>query len=341
MHDPSDFRSDTVTRPTPEMRRAMADAPVGDDVLGDDPTILRLEAAFAKLMGKEAALFVPSGSMGNLIAITVHARPGEVVLMEEWGHSLNFEAGGASRFAGVMVRTLASEDGIFDPEVVGKWCFAGSMHTPRTALLVVENTHNFHGGRITPVARMKALREVTAAKNVRLHVDGARLWNACAASGTAPAEFAAQADSVSACLSKGLAAPVGSVLAGTKEFIAEGRRVRKTLGGGMRQAGILAAAGLVALEKMRDRLVEDHRRARRLAEGLARIPSFEIDPARVETNILFVRWKGEGPVQGVVERLKERGVLAMAPDPTRLRLLTHNDVDDQDVDRLLDAAKGL
>jgi threonine aldolase len=341
MHDPSDFRSDTVTRPTPEMRRAMADAVVGDDVLGDDPTIQRLEAAFAKLAGKEAAVFVPSGSMGNLIAMAVHARPGEVVLMEEWGHSLNFEAGGASRFAGVMVRTLGSERGIFEPDVVKKWCQAGSLHTPRTALLVVENTHNFHGGRVTPVARMRELREVTASRDVRLHIDGARIWNACAASGASLAEYAAQADSITACLSKGLAAPVGSVLGGTKDFIAEARRVRKTLGGGMRQAGILAAAGLLALETMRERLVEDHRRARRLAEGLARIPNMEIDPAHVESNILFVRWKGEGTAQSVVDRLRERKVLAMAPDPARVRLLTHNDVDDQDVDRLLEAAKSL
>ena len=341
MHDPSDFRSDTVTRPTPEMRRAMADAVVGDDVLGDDPTVARLEETFARLVGKQAAVFVPSGSMGNLAAISVHARPGEAVLMEEWGHSFNFEAGGPARFAGVMVRTLGSDRGLLDPDLVRRWCFPGSLHAPRTALLVVENTHNFHGGRVTPLDRMRALRAATAEKGVRLHVDGARIWNACAATGAKPAEFAAEADSITACLSKGLAAPVGSVLAGTREFVAEARKVRKTLGGGMRQSGILAAAGLVALERMRERLVEDHRRARRLAEGLARLPRFSIDPAHVETNILFVGWKGAGPVQGVVERLRERGVLAMAPDPARLRLLTHNDVDDEDVDRLLDAAKGL
>jgi threonine aldolase len=341
MHEPSDFRSDTVTRPTPEMRRAMAEAVVGDDVLGDDPTVQRLEEAFARLVGKEAALFVPSGSMGNLIGISVHARPGEAVLMEEWGHSFNFEAGGPGRFAGVMIRTLPSDRGVLDPEAVRRWCFPGSLHMPRTALLVVENTHNFHGGRVTPLDRMKALREVTAEKGVRIHVDGARLWNACAATGTRPAEFAAEADSVSACLSKGLAAPVGSVVAGSREFVAEARRARKTLGGGMRQAGILAAAGLVALERMRDRLVDDHRRAKRLAEGLAALPNFDIDPARVETNILFVGWKGDGPVQGVVDRLKARGILTMAPDPSRLRLLTHNDVDDDDVARLLEEARSL
>jgi threonine aldolase len=188
---------------------------------------------------------------------------------------------------------------------------------------------------------MKALRQATAERGVRLHVDGARIWNACAASGTSPAAFAAEADSITACLSKGLAAPVGSVLAGPAPFVEEARRVRKTLGGGMRQSGILAAAGLVALETMRERLVDDHRRAKRLAEGLARLPQFSIDPARVETNILFVDWKGKGPVQGVVDRLKAKGILAMAPDPARLRLLTHNDVDDQDVERLLEEAARL
>lgn len=341
MHNPSDFRSDTVTRPTPAMRRAMAEAEVGDDVLGDDPTVIRLESAFARLVGKEAAVFVPSGSMGNLCAIASHARPGESVLMEEWGHSFNFEVGGPARFAGVMTRTLPSDRGILDPALVAKWCQAGSLHTPRTALLVVENTHNFHGGTVTPLPRMKALRAVTAERGVRLHVDGARIWNACAASGTSPAAFAAEADSITACLSKGLAAPVGSVLAGPAPFIEEARRVRKTLGGGMRQSGILAAAGLVALETMRERLADDHRRARRLAEGLARLPQFSIDPALVETNILFVDWKGKGPVQGVVDRLKAKGILAMAPDPARLRLLTHNDVDDEDVARFLEEAAKL
>ncbi len=341
MHEPSDFRSDTVTRPTAAMRAAMASAEVGDDVLGDDPTVARLEGAFARLVGKEAAVYVPSGSMGNLCAIAAHARPGESVLVEEWGHSFNFEAGGPARFAGVMSRTLGSDRGILDPDQVAKWCQAGNLHTPRTALLVIENTHNFHGGRITPLDRMKALRKVTAERGVKVHVDGARIWNACAATGTTPAAFAAEADSITACLSKGLAAPVGSVLAGTAAFVAEARRVRKTLGGGMRQSGILAAAGLVALETMRERLVEDHRRAKRLAEGLARMPRFSIDPAHVETNILFVGWKGEGPVQGVVDRLKARGILTMAPDPARLRLLTHNDIDDQDVERFLEEAGSL
>jgi threonine aldolase len=341
MHDPSDFRSDTVTRPTPEMRRAMAEAPVGDDVLGDDPTVIRLEEAFARLVGKEAAVFVPSGSMGNLVAISVHARPGESVLMEEWGHSFNFEAGGPARFAGVMIRTLPSDRGLLDPGTVRDWCQAGSVHTPRTALLVVENTHNIHGGRVTPLDRLRALREATAERGVRLHVDGARLWNACAASGVEPAAFAAHADSVTACLSKGLCAPVGSVLAGTGEFVLEARRVRKCLGGGMRQAGVLAAAGLVALERMRDRLPEDHRRARRIAEGLAALPKWGVDPSHCETNIVFARWKGAGTARDAVAALKGKGVLCMTTDGARVRFLTHHDVDDGDADRLLAAAGSL
>ena len=341
MHEPSDFRSDTVTRPSPAMREAMARADVGDDVLGDDPTVIRLEAAFARLVGKEAALYVPSGSMGNLIAIAVHARPGESVVMEEWGHSFNFEAGGPARFAGVMIRTMASDRGLLDPERVRRWCQAGNLHTPRTALLVVENTHNIHGGRVTPLDRMKALREGTAERGVKLHIDGARLWNACAATGAEPSAFAAHADSVTCCLSKGLGAPVGSVLAGPKEFVAEARKVRKCLGGGMRQAGVLAAAGLVALETMRGRLVEDHRRARRIAEGLSRMPKWGIDPAEFETNILFARWKGAGTARDAVEGLKAKGVLSMTTDGERVRFLTHCDVDDADADRLLEAAKGL
>ena len=341
MHEPSDFRSDTVTRPTPAMRRAMAAAEVGDDVLGDDPTVIRLEEAFARLVGKEAGLFVPSGSMGNLCAIAVHARPGEAVLAEEWGHSVNFEAGGPSRFAGVMLRTIGSDRGVLDPQTVKRWLFAGNIHQPRAALLIVENTHNFHGGTVTSLARMQELRKVTAERGVVLHIDGARIWNACAASGTSPAAFAAEADSITACLSKGLAAPVGSVLAGTRRFVEEARRVRKTLGGGMRQAGILAAAGIVALETMRGRLVEDHARMRRIAEGLASLPEWECDPGRVETNILFVKWKGGGTAGDAAAQLKERRILCMATGADTLRLLTHADVDDEDANRLLEAAQSL
>ncbi len=341
MHDPSDFRSDTVTRPTPEMRRAMAEAVVGDDVLGDDPTVHTLEREVATLLGKEAGLFVPSGSMGNLIAVACHARPGEEVLLEEWAHTANFEAGGAARFAGAMLRTLPSDRGRLDPALVKRWCRGGSLHTPRTALLVVENTHNFHGGSVVPVALLRELREVTAAAGVALHVDGARLWNACAAAGVEPAAFGSLCDSVSTCLSKGLSAPVGSVLCGTREFVERARAVRKTLGGGMRQAGVLAAAGLVAVRTMRARLVEDHARARRLAEGLARLPKWGIDPAAVETNILFARWRGAGPASAAVATLRERGVLAMATAADTVRLLTHADVDDGDVDRLLIAASDL
>lgn len=338
MHEPSDFRSDTVTRPTEAMRRAMAEAVVGDDVLGDDPTIMELEREVAALLGLEAGLFVPSGSMGNLIAVTCHTRPGEEVILEEWAHTVNFEAGGVGRFSGAVTRTLTSERGRLDPALVAQWIHPGNLHKPRTALVVVENTHNFHGGTITPPDLMAELRRVTAAAGVMLHIDGARLWNACAALGVEPRVYGTLCDSVSVCLSKGLSAPVGSVLCGSRAFVERGRAVRKTLGGGMRQSGVLAAAGLVAVRTMRDRLREDHVRARRVAEGLAALPAFDLDPAGVETNILFARWKGSGTAADAAAALKERGVLCMATGPMTLRLLTHADIDDQDCDRLLEAA---
>jgi threonine aldolase len=338
MHEPSDFRSDTVTRPTAAMRHAMAEAVVGDDVLGDDPTIHELEREVASLLGKDAGLFVPSGSMGNLIAVTCHARPGEEVILEEWAHTVNFEAGGVGRFAGVITRTLTSERGRLDPALVKRWIHPGNLHKPRTALLVVENTHNFHGGSVTPPALMEALRAITTAAGVALHIDGARLWNACAALGVEPRVYGTLADSVTVCLSKGLSAPVGSVLCGTREFVERGRAVRKTLGGAMRQSGILAAAGLVAVRTMRGRLGEDHVRARRIAEGLAAIPAFELEPSHVETNILFARWRGKGAATDAVAAFKQRGLLCMATAPDTLRLLTHADIDDGDCDRLLTAA---
>ena len=261
--------------------------------------------------------------------------------MEEWAHSQNFEAGGVARFAGAMIRSLPSDRGRLDPALVRRWAQGGSLNRPRTALLVVENTHNYHGGTVVPLDRMRALFEETRRAGIALHLDGARLWNACAATGTGPAAFAACADSVSTCLSKGLSAPVGSVLCGTRAFVERARAVRKALGGGMRQAGVLAAAGLVALRTMRGRLVEDHARARRLAEGLAANPRFSLDPSLVETNILFVRWKGEGPAAAAAAALKERGVLCLATAPDTLRLLTHADVDDGDVDRALAEAARL
>lgn len=335
----ADFRSDTVTRPTPAMRQAMAEAEVGDDVFEDDPTVQRLEARAAQLFGHEAGLFLPTGTMANLVAILGHARPGEEVLLESRAHSYLNEVGGAGRVAGVLTRTLDSARGALDPELVRRSILGGNLHNPRTALLCLENTHNFHGGAVVPLARLQALRAVAREKGVAVHLDGARIWNAVAATGVAAREWGACCDSLSFCLSKGLGAPVGSLLVGGREWIAAARRHRKLLGGGMRQVGVLAAAGLVALEEGPGRLVEDHRRARHLAEGVARIEGAEIDPALVETNILFLRLREAKPeaYPALAEGLAAAGVLAVPLGELGVRFVTHREVDDADVERALEA----
>ena len=333
-----DLRSDTVTQPTAEMRRAMAEAEVGDDVYGEDPTVNRLQAAAAERLGFEAALWVPSGVMGNEIAVRLLTRPGDELLCEERSHVVQYELGGPAQLSGVTARTLLADQGRLTPELVRGALRPRVYYRSDTTVVVLENTHNLAGGTFYDAAQHRGVVAACREAGVRVHVDGARIWNACAATGTEPAAYAACADSITACLSKGLSAPVGSVVASTREFVERARAVRKTLGGGMRQAGILAAAGLVALETMRERLVEDHARMRRVAEGLAAIPAFDCDPGRVETNILFAKWRGKGTAAEAAARLKERGVLAMATGPDTLRFLTHADVDDQDADRLLAAA---
>jgi threonine aldolase len=334
----SDFRSDTVTRPTPEMRRAMAEAEVGDDVLGDDPTVQELEAVVAERFGKEAALFVPSGTMGNQIAAVVHAAPGTEVLLEEASHCLNYEVGGLAIHGRLQTRPVAGEGGILDPEAVRSRLRTATIHTPGTGLVLVENSHNFAGGAVLPLETLRRIRAFTRDAGVPLHMDGARLWNACVAAGVEPATWAAEVDSVMSCLSKGLGAPVGSVLVGESGFIDEARRVRKAFGGGMRQAGILAAAGLVALETGFERLAEDHERARRLAEGLAALDGIDLDPATVETNIVIPRLESLSPAS-FVEGMEARGVWLFAAGPDVFRMVTHRDVDDADVDRAIRAAE--
>ena len=334
----ADFRSDTVTRPSPAMRRAMAEAEVGDDVFEDDPTVQRLEARAAEAFGHAAGLFLPTGTMANLVAIMTHARPGEEVILEARAHSYLNEVGGAGRVAGVLTRTLSGERGALDPDEVRRAILAGNLHNPRTALLCLENTHNFAGGAVVPLARLQALQAVARARGVAVHLDGARIWNAVAATGVGPREWGACCDTLTFCLSKGLGAPVGSVLVGPREWIAQARRHRKLLGGGMRQVGVLAAAGLVALEEGPPRLAQDHALARRLAEGLARIPGAVIDPRAVETNILFLRLQaGPEACAPVVEGLKEAGVLAVALGELGIRFVTHREVDAADVDRALEA----
>ena len=325
---PADFRSDTVTKPCAEMRRAMAEAEVGDDVFGDDPTVIRLEQTVAELFGKEAALFCPSGTMGNTISVGINTRPGDEILMEEKSHVFNFEAGGSARLWGAQARLFPSDGGIPDPAVLAALVRPDNVHLCRTGLCIIENTHNFHGGRVVPVAVLRAVREALP-DAVRLHIDGARLWNAHVASGTPLAEFAALADTVMVALSKGMRCPAGSLVIGTASDIVEARRLRKVLGGGMRQVGVLAAPALWALAQGFDHIAEDHRRAKRLAEA------FGVDPDSVESNIVMV------PVpdaQAAEARLAERGVLCVAISPTQIRLVTHGDVDDDDVELAAGAA---
>ncbi len=323
-----DFRSDTVTRPTPEMRKAMAEAVVGDDVLGDDPTVKELESAFAERVGKEAAMFVPSGTMANVCAILTHCRPGDEAVMEEGTHSFRYEGGAAARLGGIQVWTFVRENGVPELEDFRTRIRNGTdPHQPRTALFIVENSHNLAGGRVVPKERMDAIADFAHERGIRLHVDGARLFNSEAASGVKAADLVAKADSVMCCLSKGLGAPVGSLLAGEERFIQEARRARKALGGGMRQSGILAAAGLMALRDGPALLAADHERAKELAKVLASLPGFVIDPEEVETNMVYVGLSGLfGPA--VVKACGERGLLVLAVREDRLRFVLHRDIDD-------------
>jgi len=326
----ADFRSDTVTRPTPAMRQAMAEAEVGDDVFEDDPTVQRLEAAIASLFDKPAALFTPSGTMANQIAIGLSVRPGDEILMEEKAHTFHFEVGGAARLWGAQPRLYTSDRGLPDPQQVAALVRPNNVHLCRTGLCLVENTHNFHGGRVVPAETIAALRRALPG-SVRLHLDGARLWNAHVATGTRLKDFAAHADTVMVALSKGLGCPAGSMVIGDEEDIAEARRLRKVLGGGMRQVGVLAAPALVALEEGFDHIAADHRRARQLAEG------FGVDPALVDSNIVIA---DVGDAAQAEARLAAKGVQVVAISPTEIRLVTHKDVGDEDVERAIAAWGG-
>lgn len=327
---PIDLRSDTVTRPTPEMRRAMAEAEVGDDVYGEDPTVNRLQETAAGLLGFEAALFVPSGTMGNAIAIRILTSPGQEVLAEERSHVVQFELAGMATLSGVIPRTVRGDGGRLTPETVRSAVRPRAYYRSDLALVVLENTHNLAGGTVTGVAAVQATIAACREAGLKVHVDGARVWNAAIALGVEPKALVAGADTVMVCLSKGLAAPVGSLLASSRERIEEARRVRKQLGGGMRQAGVLAAAGLLALETMIPRLAEDHANARLLGEALARCPGVRVTP--VETNIVVaVLDKRSAPE--LVSALSGQGVLASAMDQSTLRLVTHKDVSRADCER--------
>ncbi len=324
-----DLRSDTVTRPTPKMREIMAKADVGDDVYGEDPTINRLEELAAEMVGMEAALYLPSGTMGNQVAVYTHTQHGDEVILEADSHIFYYEVAGAAVLAGVQTRPVAGIDGAMDPESVDAAIRGENIHFPRTSLVCVENTHNRGGGVVVPLANIRAISEIAHQKGVKVHMDGARVFNAAAALGVDVREVVAPVDSVMFCLSKGLAAPVGSMLAGSSEFIEGARKTRKLFGGGMRQAGIIAAAGVYALEHMVDRLQEDHENARILAEGLAEISGIDIDLERVQTNI--VAFDTAPPARGLVEGLDKHGVKAGAMGSHRIRMVTHNDIARDDI----------
>jgi threonine aldolase len=331
-----DLRSDTVTRPSAAMRRAIADAEVGDDVLGDDPTVARLETMGAELLGKEAALFFPTGTMANQTALALHTRPGTEAIVEANAHFFDWEVGGAAANSGVQLRQVATPDGLLTAQLVS--AAVRPSYQVRTSLICVENTHNGSGGRVLPVEQMRAISDVAKQNNLPLHLDGARLWNAAAASGVPEAQFAALADTVMVSLSKGLGCPVGSLLAGTRDQMTNARWIRRRLGGGMRQSGILAAAGIYALENNRARLTEDHDNAKLLAERAGNIKGLRV--SKPETNIVMMEVERAGMnASSVVAKLKEQGVLMVEFTPTRVRAVTHMDASREDVERAAEALR--
>ncbi|HEV2471995.1 MAG TPA: low-specificity L-threonine aldolase [Chthonomonadales bacterium] len=334
MHEVIDLRSDTVTKPTLRMRHAIAEAAVGDDVFEDDPTVNLLQQRAAELMGKEAGLFVPSGTMGNAVAIKTHTKPGDEILLDSCAHSMLYEVGLPAVIASVITRQFPSANGI--PSVCGiaEAIHEESVHSPGTSLIVLENTHNRAGGAVIPVEVHSEIRVLAQERRVSVHLDGARIFNAAVAAGLPASAFAACADSVTFCLSKGLGCPVGSVLCGDAGFIHRARRVRKMLGGGMRQAGVLAAAGLYALDHHIERLAEDHRNARALAEGISRVPGITLIPEAPPTNMVY--FTAIAPASAWVSALKQNhNILAISLGPNLIRLVTHLDIDQEDIRRAI------
>ena len=333
----SDFRSDTVTRPTPEMGKAMAEAVVGDDVLGDGPTVRALEEQAAALFGHQAALFVPSGVMGNTIALKCVLSPMQSVILEEQSHIMNYEEGNVAHLVGALPITLPSEKGCPDPVQVD-WTIRSNAqdHRVPVAMLCLENTHNLCGGRVISLDEMSSVLEVCRRHGIHLHLDGARVFHAITALGCSPADMGSRCDSLMICLSKGLCAPVGSLLIGSKPFIAKARGIRKSLGGGMRQVGVLAAPGLIALNQMPMHLERDHRLAKILAEGLATLPRLQVRLPSVETNMVMVRTL-DPVAYPLAEALARRGILCLPFDSSTLRLVTHHDLGEADVHRCLSA----
>ena len=331
-----DLRSDTVTKPTEEMRRAAFDAEVGDDVYKEDPTVNKLEEVAANILGKEAALFVTSGTQGNQIAVLTHCRPGNEILLEAESHIFYYESGAVAALAGVQTRTIQGVNGQMDPFAIKAAIRGDDQHFPETGLICIENTHNRAGGAVVPVENMKAIYEVAQEANIPVHVDGARLFNAAASVGCSVKEFTQYCDTVQICLSKGLGAPIGSIIAGPKDFIAQARKWRKRLGGGLRQVGVIAAPGLVAMTKMTDRLVEDHVHAKWFARQLREMSTLEVVNS-VDTNIVVVDVKKTGyNAEQFVELLESKGVRAVTFGPTLVRFTTHYDVTKQDIEKAVE-----
>jgi len=339
---PIDLRSDTITKPSPGMMKAIADAELGDDVFRDDPTVLRLEKTVAELFNKEAALYVPSGTMGNQVALKTLSQPGWELLCERECHIVNYETAGPAIHSSLLVNMIDTEKGVITAEQVESRVRGDDIHSPITKIVALENTHNRHGGTIYPLEEMRRIREVADRHKLLMHLDGARIWNAHVATGISLADWVAPFNSISVCLSKALGAPVGSIILGSRGFIKKALRIRKLFGGGMRQAGILAAAGLYAVENNIERLVEDHEKARLLAEGLEKIDGFDIDLDRVQTNIVIIDVEKTGKKSiEIVQILKDASVLAVPFGPTRVRFVTHLDVSVEDCKKALEIIGGL
>lgn len=335
-----DLRSDTITKPSPEMRERMAQAEVGDDVFGEDPAVNALQEKVKELTGKEAALFVCSGTQANQICINAHTRPGDEVICEYRSHIFNYEAGSPALLSGVQLHPILGNYGVLDYESVKEAIRPLDHHFAQTGLISLENTHNRWGGTIYPVKKIKEMRRLADEHNLKMHLDGARLWNASVVSGISIKEYAGYFDSVSLCFSKGLGAPVGSIAAGSAEFIDRTHYYRKAYGGGMRQAGILAAAALYAIENNLERLKDDHRRARILAEAFNTIPGFVVDLQGVQTNIVIIDTSlNKKPAPQIAAELAEKGIKVQAFSSTSLRVVTHLDINDQDIDHTIETIK--
>jgi threonine aldolase len=334
---PIDLRSDTITRPSAAMRRAMAEAEVGDDVFLEDPTINRLQQRAADIFQREASLFVPSGTMGNLTSIIAHTRPGQEVICEQTGHIYNYEMASMCAVGGVLPRVVAGEDGILSWEGIEPAIRPKVYYRPQTALIALENTHNMAGGTVYPTAVAEEICDKAHAQGIPVHLDGARIFNAAVYLKASVAEITRKFDSIQFCVSKGLGAPVGSLIVGSREFVERCRPIRKMLGGGMRQAGVLAAAALVALDEGPGRLRVDHENASLLAQGLAAIPGIQVDPAKVQTNIVIFGVERRMGSTKFLEALKKRGVIALPVDASRVRMVTHLHVDRAEIEAAISA----